>query len=138
MEFFAAAIVALVFTLVFFYAFKTKGTWKKLWPVFIILPLAVWAAALWLSPVGPIYWGMALIPLSFIGLLIVLLFTAMPTYKKKRKNKSTTFRVFRDKYAIPIKKEYGSVSALGITVWIFICLFLLVVIVGYFFIAPAI
>jgi hypothetical protein len=134
MELVAAIVIAILLTAIFYFAFKTKGPWKTFWPFFIIILLIVWASALWLTPIGPAYWGIAWIPLLFIGLLMALLLSSMPNAGGR--SSRTKFKVIRDKASIPAKSETGATTAIGILFWVFICLLLIAIIVGYFFMVP--
>jgi hypothetical protein len=50
------------------------------WPaaafVFFVLFFVIWAAGVWLTPAGPLVWGVAWIPLVIVGVIVALLVLA--------------------------------------------------------------
>jgi hypothetical protein len=135
MELAAAIAIAIIVALVFFYGFNARSPWETFWPFFVILLLVIWASALWITPIGPQFAGVAWIPLLFIGLMVAFLFAAMPTSRQnKRKTKAN---IARDNADEPTTRETGATSAISILFWIFVCFLLLAIFVGYFFIPPA-
>jgi hypothetical protein len=69
-------LLSLFLTLVFTYLFKVRGPWGRGWAFLMILFLGMWAAAIWLTPVGPTIYNIYWVPQLFIGLLITLLLAA--------------------------------------------------------------
>ncbi|MEX2592665.1 MAG: hypothetical protein WD426_07815 [Anditalea sp.] len=140
MEIIGAIIVAIVITLIFFYALSARGPWGTLWSFFLIILLIVWASSLWIAPTGYVYWGVDWIPLLFIGVLIALLLTAIPpsrdNYYRGVKGDVVGDDVVEDDVVErdvikPKKEEAEAVSAIGIMFWIFVVLMVIAVMAGY-------
>lgn len=71
----------------FYFAFKTTGPWGTFWSFLVVITLAGLAADAWITPVGPVAWGIAWIPTLFVMFLIALLLVAAtPVIKKERES----------------------------------------------------
>lgn len=73
----AALLIALFFTLVSVILFRRKGPWGTAWTFFLIMFLALWTVSLYVRTAGPLYWGIAWLPLMFAGLLLATLMLAI-------------------------------------------------------------
>lgn len=131
MEVVGAIIIAIVLTLIFYFALSARGPWGSLWSFFLIILLIVWSASLWISPIGPVYWGVAWIPLIFIGIIFALLLAAIPTSE-------TDYRGVRgdvvdaDVRTEPERaEERAAAGAVGFMFWIFIFFLIIAIIAGY-------
>lgn len=130
-------LVAILISALFYYAFNARGPWGSFWSFFLVLLLIIWAASLWVRPIGPVYWGVAWIPLFFVGLLFALLLAAIPTSdtrdiiredeiaeaERERQVNPTEAERRRD-----INRTAATVSG---TFWILMVILLLVIIIGY-------
>jgi hypothetical protein len=77
--FFAAALIALALTVASVFFLGKRGPWGSIWTFFLVLFLTLWTVSIYVAPIGPVYWGVAWIPLAISGLIItVLLIAAMP------------------------------------------------------------
>ena len=76
MSIFAAFIIALLFSLLFSSGYRKGGSLVPLGMFFLILFMATLAGHYWIVPFGPILWGVAWLPLIFIGIISALLFVA--------------------------------------------------------------
>lgn len=74
----AAIAIAILISALFYFAFNIRGPWGSFWTFFLVLLLVIWAASLWLRPIGPVFWGVSWVPLIFIGLIFALLLAAIP------------------------------------------------------------
>lgn len=135
MEIVGAIIVAIIISLLFFYVLSAKGPWGTLWSLFLIILLIVWAASLWINPIGPVYWGVAWIPLFFIGIIIALLLSAIPPsdhrYFRGIKGDVVEEKVVNGDVTKPSKEDTEAAGAISIMFWIFICLMIIAIIAGY-------
>ena len=76
----AALLISLVLTFVSVFLFRRKGPWGSVWTLFLVIFLVLWAVSIYISPVGPIYIGVAWAPLLFAGVLLtILLIASMPS-----------------------------------------------------------
>ncbi len=80
-------LVSLAFLITLFFTFllKNRGPWGTFWTFFVIVLLAVFAADVWIGPIGPyfyedVYW----VPPLAVGLLIALLLAATTPSPKTR------------------------------------------------------
>lgn len=82
-EFLVALIVGILLVSVVALLFGRRGPWATpgpgggfLW-FFLVVFLGAWAIGTWVSPVGPVAWGVAWVPFVFGALAIVLLLAAL-------------------------------------------------------------
>ena len=73
-----ALLVALVFSFAFYGFFKRPGPWGSMWAFVLATFLAVLAIGAWAEPLGPAVYDVHIVPFVFAGLLIMLLFAAIP------------------------------------------------------------
>ena len=77
-------VIPFLITLFFRFLLRVSGPWGSFWAFFIIVLLGIFAADIWISPVGPyfadIYW---VLPIA-AGLLIALLLAATTPSPKAR------------------------------------------------------
>src|SRR5690554_2810725 len=135
MEVIGVIIVALVISLLFFYALSARGPWGTLWTFFIIILLVVWASSLWITPIGFVYWGVAWIPLFFVGILVALLLSAMPPsghhYYRGIKGDVVEDDVVERDVVKPKKGERETAKTISVLFWIFIAFMVIAIIAGY-------
>lgn len=131
-------LIAILLSVIFYYAFNIRGPWGSFWTFFLVLLLSVWAASLWVDPVGPIFWGIAWIPLFFVGLLFALLLAAIPTDYDRPPNKQVNRPYASNKGKGPSPEEAEKAEEVNRTAaavsgifWIFLLILLLIVIAGY-------
>lgn len=74
----AAFFVAIIFTGIALLVFKNKVPWGKSWAVFLVFFLALWTVSLYVRATGPVYYGVAWLPIIFAATLLLLLFLALP------------------------------------------------------------
>lgn len=133
-----ALLIAILLSVIFYFAFNIRGPWGSFWTFFLVLLFTVWAASLWVDPVGPVFWGIAWIPLFLVGLLFALLLAAIPTDNNRLPNKESNRKfVSRDgKAPSPEEIEEArettrTAAAVSGIFWIFLLILLIVVIAGY-------
>jgi hypothetical protein len=128
----AAIGVALVVTILFV-VLGMRGPWGSAWTLFLFLFMAMWVTGLYVSPVGPVYWGIAWVPIIFAGILFsILLIAVMPdaSRNKRRLRNGKLENENRDaNISDPDSAEINS-TAIGSFFWILIMLFTLAIIVG--------
>lgn len=83
---FAAALIALILAVVCVFFLGHKGPWGSLWTFFLVLFLALSMVSIYAAPIGPVYWGVAWIPITVAGILMTILFiSAMPHPRQNAK-----------------------------------------------------
>lgn len=132
---FSVLLVTILISTIFFYAFDTKGPWGSFWTFFIVVLLCVWIANLWIQPIGPLFYGIAWITLSIVGLLAALLLAAAP--QSAHKKEPRIMNVQEADLNSESEKRYQSFSRKTATIsgifWIVMIILLIVVILGYAF-----
>jgi hypothetical protein len=73
----AALLIALLITSVAALIFRKKGPWGTTWTFFLFLFLALWTVSIYIKNVGPVYWGIAWLPLLFAAVVIALLLVSI-------------------------------------------------------------
>lgn len=130
-------LVAILISALFYYAFNARGPWGSFWSFFLVLLLIIWAASLWVRPIGPVYWGVAWIPLFFVGLLFALLLAAIPTSDTRDVIREDEIaEAERERQVNPTEAERRrdinrTAATISGTFWILMVVLLLVIIVGY-------
>ena len=130
MEILAAILIALIVSLFFVYALNARGPWGSLWSFFLLVVLIVWAASLWISPFGPVYWGVSWGPLVFVAIVFAALLASVPTSRAYRRRKGDLPETAAAR-ASESEEERAAEGALGFMFWILIGLLLVGIIVGY-------
>ena len=141
MEFFggilAAILVAILISAIFYYALKARGPWGSFWSFFLVLLLIIWAAELWVRPIGPVYWGIAWVPLFFIGLIFALLLAAVPTYDEDKPDEEVIIEEERMANSTNVNRRKeaeraaAGAAAIGWIFWVFIIILTVAIIIGY-------
>lgn len=130
-------LVAILISALFYYAFNARGPWGSFWSFFLVLLLIIWAASLWVRPIGPVYWGIAWIPLFFVGLVFALLLAAIPTSDTRDiLREDEIAEAERERQVNPAEaKRSRDINRTAATVsglfWVFMVILLLVIIIGY-------
>ena len=125
--FLAVLLISFIIGALFYFVFKNKGPWGSFWTFFLVLFLGIYLAYVWVRPVGPLYWGVALYPLLFIGLLFALLLAAAspPRYRRNYRKPSA------DPGQEPTPEDNRAV--LGIFFWTALILFIALLLAGLFY-----
>jgi len=126
-EIFIILIIAIVIASIFYYGFKTKRPWGPFWIFLLLLFFASWAGRLWLYPVGPVFWGVAWLPVIIFVLVVALAMGVAAAsddkvvdYEPETKTKIT-------------KSDKDTARAFGIFFWFLILIFAGAIIAGLFF-----
>lgn len=128
-------LIAILISVVFFYAFNTKGPWGSFWTFFLVILFCVWIANLWIRPAGPIFYGIGWIILATTGLLVALLLAAVPSAHSHQKEVRT-----EKKQDVPdpeSETRYQNFSRTTATIsgifWILMVILLVIILLGYIF-----
>lgn len=120
LEIILTILLAAVIGVMFYYIFRYRGPWGTFWSFLLILILAGLAAEAWITPMGPVAWGVAWIPTIFVILLFALLLAAAAPPRPAR----------RIREPVPETEEEAAVIALSGFFWIFMIFLLVAVIWG--------
>lgn len=116
-------LISFLITLFFRFLLRVSGPWGSFWAFFIIILLAVIAADIWVSPIGPhfedIYW----VPPVAAGLLIALLLAATTPSPMARSERDA------DKNA---NKEQAAAVALNTFFWFLVIMLVILILAGLF------
>mgnify|MGYP005748569037 CR=1 FL=1 len=127
--FLAVLLISFVIGALFYFVLKNKGPWGSFWTFFVVLFLGVFLAYVWVRPVGPLYWGVALYPLVFIALLFALLLAAASP-PRNRRNSRRPLPPTPSQNQPNLKDEQAE---LGIFFWTALILFISLLLAGIFF-----
>lgn len=122
-----ATIIAAVLAAALSGDYRRRGYPRaKIWPLFgvLFLPtlLAVWAATLWMAPVGPVIWDVYWVPALIAGVVVALLVIALsPSTRSRRKTLPNEM----------IRNEERIGLAVGIFFWVVLVLLIFAVVAGY-------
>lgn len=128
-------LVAILISALFYYAFNARGPWGSFWSFFLVLLLIIWAASLWVRPIGPVYWGVAWLPLFFVGLVFALLLAAIPTSdtgNEARRGEMIDEEMPVDRAEVNRRQDLNRTAAtVSGLFWVFMVILLLIIIIGY-------
>lgn len=117
------AFAAIIVSVLFYYVFKSTGPWESFWAFLLILVLAGLAAGLWITPVGPVMWGVAWVPTIMVIIIFALLLGAASPPREKKAEQS-------GKYDEPAPRDRKA-ATIGALFWILL-IFMLGVIIWRF------
>mgnify|MGYP006268266613 CR=1 FL=1 len=113
-----ALVIAFLLALLVSGLTKSSGPWNNFWALFFVLALSIWVASLWITPVGPRWYGVAWADLLIVGTLLVLLIAstteASQRYYKRYSNEEEVDIVAES------KKDTTAITLFGVFFWIFI------------------
>lgn len=125
---FAALFIALLLTGIAVAAGR-RGPWGAAWALFLVLFLALWMVALYTRAVGPVYFGIAWLPIIIAGILLIfLLVAAIPDanhWRDEAMRNSETGKVSEADQA-PVVPRKGT----GRLFWILILLMVAAIMIG--------
>lgn len=122
----AVILITLLVGGVFFYGLKKTGPWGSFWTFLLVLFLGISLTAIWLVPVGPVWYGAAWFDLFVVGLLLALLLAAAtPTTNEQRR------AAFEQSDVVDEKARGDSAIALGGFFWLMIILFVIIIGIGF-------
>jgi hypothetical protein len=118
-------LIALLITVIFTMVFKNRGPWGLFWLFFLIVFLASWSARLWISPLGPMFLGVAWVPILIVAIIFALILaaTAIPPKNPRKEIIEKQIGVTTD--------EGESSVAFGAFFWVLLIILAVAVIVGY-------
>ena len=119
----AALIIAVILTGVFSSRYRGGTSVLPLVIFFFILFLAALTGQYWVSPFGPVVWGVAWVPIILITIIFAFLLTAVDSRKKKK--------YFPTKGELKQEETVAAVT-IGVFTWIVLVALLIAAITGYY------
>lgn len=116
--------IALLIGALFFYGFKTRTPWGAFWIFLMFLFLAALVGRFWITPVGPVTYGVAWLPIVFFVFMIALIIAATAPVQDRR----TTEKVVEPDITKPDAK--GAIAAFGLFFWLMLLFFIIAIIAG--------
>lgn len=133
----ATVFVAILISSLFYYAFNARGPWGSFWTFFLVILLVIWATSLWMRPIGPLFWGIAWIPLFFVGLLFALLLASLSSPHDRRGDKRSEMideEMPVDRAEVGRRQDLNRTAAtVSGLFWAFMIILLLIILLGYMF-----
>lgn len=87
--------------------------------LFLLLWLGIWAGGAWITPVGPVIWGVSWLPFLFIALIILLLVAAIAPPRRKQVETRAP------------ETSARAAGVFGLAFWILVILLMAVIIARY-------
>lgn len=118
----AAALVSLVLTVVSVFFLGKRGPWGSMWTFFLVLFLTLGTVSIYISPIGPVYWDVAWVPITIAGIIVtILLIAAMPHREQGNADTGPSEPAARSEpYGTPVGRFF----------WALIILFVIAIMVG--------
>lgn len=123
-----ALVIAALFTLLIAFGYEGERTWPGLGLFFLILFLPIWALALWIPAVGPLWYGVAW--LDYIAFALILTFFILAISPNKYRNRHFE----RDMTSMSSSdRNYGNEATLrsySFAFWAFVVFMILAILMG--------
>lgn len=120
----SAFLIALALSLFIAYGFR-NGPLRNFWLSFLVIFLGIWAAGLWIRPVGPVVYGVAWVPLFFVGMLITALLASFAPAANDEED------IAIDQEKAKKKEREKNAGAVGLIFWLFILITIISIVLGY-------
>lgn len=121
----AALLTSLLLTAIFFIGFRKRGPWNSFILFFFVIGLSSWAGGIWLSPMGPLLWGVYWIGFLVTGIVVALILVAViPPVSSD----TTAELIAKDEREPEAKKRI----VLGVYFWLMIAVLAFFIVSHYF------
>jgi hypothetical protein len=115
----AAICIALVLSLIF--SSGNKGnSFGSIIIFFLLLFMTILAGHFWITPFGPVYWGIAWMPLFLVGIISAFLLMIPPPLSRTRNLK------------VDIEEPTSALATISVFIWLLFLILLFAVILGFF------
>jgi hypothetical protein len=121
---FAAALIALILTVTSVFFLGKRGPWGSIWTFFLVLFLTLSTVSVYVAPIGPVYWGIAWIPIVVAGVIITILLIAAMPHPVRRDSRGE-----KEEDDITSKPNFP-VTPVGRFFWALVILFVIAIIIG--------
>lgn len=119
-----ALLIAFVLALVVSLGFLGYAWGVGFFLFFLILFLVTWAGGIWITPFGPICWGVSWLPFLFVGILIALIMAALIPDNRRRK-------IMLEEAGPEARPTTETFIAVDVFFWVLIASLVAVLIIGY-------
>jgi hypothetical protein len=117
-----ALLIAFILAMIFGIGLRGYGWGIGFFLFFIVLFLVTWAGGIWITPIGPLWWGVPWLSFLFVGLLIALIMSALiPNRRRPVKGEPPGEEVTRGDVLV----------AMDVFFWILIIALVVALVVGY-------
>lgn len=123
-HFLFALSISLLLVALFAGSYRRDERWQDIFLIFFLIFLASWAGGLWLAPIGPLVWGVSLVPFLVTGVLFALLL-AMGGGVSRRSTSE----------GMRAAEQATEVVAVSILTWTLVALLLLSIVIHYLWFA---
>jgi len=123
-EIIALIIIALFIGSIFYFGFKRTGPWGSLWSFLVVLFLGILLTSIWITPIGPIWYGAAWVDLLLFGLIFALILAAATPSPRERKTHSSDVVGSRE------EGKRAAAVAVGLYFWLMLLFFISAITVG--------
>jgi hypothetical protein len=100
--------------------FDTHGPWNSFFWFFMVIFLFSWGGGSWVHPFGPTGWGVAWLPIVFMGIFMALLLTAATPRANRSRTRSTNQVLVAPKTKAKTIAELEMVATVDLFFWAFI------------------
>ncbi len=87
-SFLFAALIAFLFTILLGGRYKRLGPWSRIEAFFVILFLATWGVSLWITPYGPLLFGVRWLSMLIVAAIFALLLASWPASPPRSANEA--------------------------------------------------
>lgn len=126
-----ALVLGFLLALLFSGLTQKSAAKSSFWPLFVIFSLSIWVASIWLTPAGPIWYGIAWVDLLVVGVLLVLLVGAASGTGHQPSSPQT---YLPDEEEVDIvaesKKDTTAITLFGVFFWLFVASLIVLAIIG--------
>lgn len=116
----AVALIALLFSSLFFYGFRRSGPWSTFWSFLLVLFVGLAFATAWMRPVGPLWYDVAWVDMLVFGLFLALILAAASPTTPRPPRKTGEMNT------ADVRPNDGFVVAMSIYFWVLIAFAVLV------------
>jgi hypothetical protein len=121
---FAAALIALILTVASAFFLGKRGPWDSIWTFFLVLFLILSTVSIYVSPIGPVYWGIAWIPILVAGIIVTILLIAAMPHPHSGNNRDKT------EVNVAYTRQDSRVTPVGRFFWALVILLAIAIIIG--------
>lgn len=128
-----AALLGILLTSIFAVGFRRRGPWASLIVFFLVVFLITWAGGIWISPIGPVFYGVYWLPFLIVGLIIALLLAAIvPGSMAKEMEEDEVLEPRAREKALEQKRQEVRESTFDLFFWLLLVVVLAAILAGYF------
>ena len=120
-----AFLMALIFTMIFAVGLRRPGPWSSALVFFLVIFLAAWAGGLWISPAGPVFYGIYWLPIILVAFLFAILLAAVTSAGPPRRTETA------EETDIAKQEQEVAKRAFDAFFWILLIALIGIIVLGY-------